>query len=126
MLTAHLHWELEQKKIDEAEVPKVDKNNWVKTMENTVLHLKLMLNYAVQCHIKVAHILPGYGAYLNLDKEMITRAPNVDSRSNLKLNQDSLDRVYLNHQCDAFKINNALVYQILSKVSTDTDAYVNM
>ena len=60
----HQHqWELEQKKTDNAEAPKVDKSNWAKTMENTVLHLKLiigmrgtLLAYVVGCHIKVAHI----------------------------------------------------------------------
>ena len=35
-------WELKQKKTD-TEVPKVDKNNWAKTMENIVLHLNLEL-----------------------------------------------------------------------------------
>ena len=45
---------------------------------------------------------------------------------NLKFSQDLLDRVYLDHQCDAFKINNALVYQILWKMITNTDAYVYM
>ena len=27
---------------DDLEVPHVDKNNWLKTIENTVLHLKFM------------------------------------------------------------------------------------
>ena len=64
----------------------VDKNNSEKTMENIVLHFKLLrgmrgtpLVYVVWHHVKVAHILPGYGAYLNLDDEMIPRAPIVDS-----------------------------------------------
>ena len=35
-------WELGQKKSDDFEVPKVDKNNWVKPMENIVFHLKLV------------------------------------------------------------------------------------
>ena len=62
-------------------------------MENIVLHHKLarevrgtQLDYVVWCHIKIAHISPGYGANLNLDQEMIARAPIVDSRSNLKMN----------------------------------------
>ena len=62
-------WELKQKKTDDAEAPKVDKNNWAKTVENIVLHLKLirgilgtLLAYVVQRHIKVAHKSPGYGA----------------------------------------------------------------
>ena len=36
------HWELEQKKTDDLEVTKVDKSNWVKTIENIVFHLNLM------------------------------------------------------------------------------------
>ena len=100
-------------------------------MGNIVLHLKLvrgmkgtLLANLVWCHVKVAHISPGYNAYLNLDEEMIARAPIVDTWSNLNMNQESLDNVYLHYQCDAFKINNALAYQILSKVFTDTVAYV--
>ena len=123
-------WELKQKKTNDTEEPKFDKNNWVKTVENIVLHLKLIrgmrgvpLAYVVQHHIKVAHILPGYSAYLNLNKEVVARAPIVDSRLNLKLNQENLDKAYL-HQCDTFKINNALVYQILSKMFMNKDAYV--
>ena len=98
------HWELGQKKTDDTEVPKVDNNNWAKTMDNIVLHLKLisgmrgaMLAYVVWYHIKVTHFLPGYGAYLNLDAKMIARAPIVNSRLNLKLNQETLDRAYLDH-----------------------------
>ena len=34
--------ELKQKKSDYLKVPKVDKNNWARTMENIVLHLKLI------------------------------------------------------------------------------------
>ena len=69
--------ELEQKKTDDAKVPKVDKNNWAKTMENIALHLKLIrgmrgipLTYVFTCHVNVAHISLGYGAYLNLDSKM--------------------------------------------------------
>ena len=92
MLQYQHQWELEQKKTNNAEAPKVDKNNWAKIMENIVLHLKLIRGmkgtpsaYVVQCHIEVAHILPGYGGYLNLDKKMITRIPRVDEELNLKL-----------------------------------------
>ena len=35
-------WELEQIKTDDLESPKVVKNNWAKTMENIVVHLKLI------------------------------------------------------------------------------------
>ena len=100
-------------------------------MENIVLHLKhvrgvrvVLLAYVVQHHIMVAHISPGYGAYLNLGKEMIVIAPFVDGKLNLKLNQESLDRVYLDYKCDTFKIDNALVYQILSKVLKEINKYV--
>ena len=83
-------------------------------MEYIVLHLKLMRSmmgtpvaYVVQ-HIKVVYIPPQYGAYLNLDEDMITRAPIVDAKTNLKLSQESLDRVYLDHQVGTFKIDNVL------------------
>ena len=64
------------------------------------------------------------GAYMNLDKEMIAKAPIIDARLNLKMTQEILDRAYLSYQIDTLKINNALVYQILSKVFTDMDAYI--
>ena len=99
-------------------------------MKNIVLHLKLMrgmtripLAYVVRHHVKVAHILPGYGDYLDLD-DMINRAPIVNSKSNLRLTQETLDRAHLSHQVDTFKINNAMVYQILSKVFIDMDPFV--
>ena len=126
-------WELEQKKTEDLEQPKVDKNNWANTMKNTVLHLRLvigmrgtLLAYVVWYHVKVAHIYPGYDAYLNLNKEMITRAPIVDAKLNLRLSQDSLDRGYLKDQVDTFKIDNALVFQILAMVFTDRHACVYM
>ena len=129
----HQHqWELEQKKTDGLKVPKVTKDNLANTVENIVLYLKLMrgvrgtpLVYVVWHHIKVAHILPEYSAYLNLDKEMIARAHIVDAKLNLKMTEECLDRVYLSHQCDT-KIDNTLVYCILLKVFTDMDAYVNV
>ena len=55
---------------------------------------------------------------------MITRAPIINTRTNLKLNQESLDRVYLDHQVDTFKVDDDMVYQILSKTFTDTNTYV--
>ena len=103
----------------------------MKIMENVVLHLKLvsgmrgaLVTYVVWCNVNIAHIMPGYGAYLNLDEEMIARSSIIDAKSNLKMTQEMLDRAYLSHQVDTFKIYNALVYQILSKVFTDMDAYV--
>ena len=64
----------------------------MKMMESIVLHLKLvrgvrgaLLAYVVWVQVKVVHILPGYGAYLNLDKEMIIRAPTVDPKLKLKV-----------------------------------------
>ena len=81
-------------------------------MENMVLHLKLVrgmrgtpLAYVAWCHIKVAHISSGYGAYLNLDKEMIAGAHIINTKSNLKMTQKTLDRTYLSHQVDIFKID---------------------
>ena len=84
------------------------------------------LTHVVWHHIKVAHIPSGHDAYLNLDKEMIARVPIVNEQSNFKLTSDVLDRAYPDYQCDKFTVNNALVYQILSKVFTDMDAYVYM
>ena len=63
-----------------------------------------------------SHISPEYGAYLNLDVKMIARVPIIDSKMNLKLSQESLHRVYLDHQCGIFKIDNALMYKILLKL----------
>ena len=64
-------------------------------MENIVLHLKLvrgmrgaLLSYVVKHHIKVAHMSSGCSAYLNLDKEMKTRAPIVNARTNRQLSQE--------------------------------------
>ena len=37
----------------------------------------ILLAYLVQCHVKVAHILPEYSACLNFYKEMITRAQSL-------------------------------------------------
>ena len=86
-------------------------------MGNIVLHLKLirgmqgtLLAYVVQNHVKVAHISPGYGAFLKLDNEMIARAPIINAKMNLKLSQNSLVRIYQDYQCDTFNINNASVY----------------
>ena len=71
-------------------------------MENIVLWLKLMrgvsdppLVYVVRQPVKVAHILHGYSAYLNLDDKMIVRAPIVNAMSNIKQTQDCLSRVYV-------------------------------
>ena len=49
-------------------------------MEDIVLYLKLMRKVrgvSLAYHIKVAHIFPGYSAYLNLDEEMMARAPQL-------------------------------------------------
>ena len=83
-------------------------------LSGKISRLKLWTNHS--------NISPGYGTYLNIDDEMVNRAPIVDRKSILKLSWDSLDRVYLEYQCDIFKINNALVYQILLKMITDKDA----
>ena len=66
----------------------MDKNNWAKTMERIVLHLKLVLGvplaYVVQCHIKFPHVMPRYDFFLNLDEDMIARAPIVDETLHIK------------------------------------------
>ena len=80
----------------------------------------------VWCHIKVAHIPPGNDAYLNLNKEMIARVPIVNGKSNFKLTQYVLDRAYPDYQCNTLKMNNALVYQMLSKIFMNTDTYILM
>ena len=107
---------MEQKKTDDLEVLNVDKNIWAKTMENIILHLKLLrgvrgvlLAYAVRQNIKIAHISSGHVSYLNLDKDMI-------AKSNPNQTMECLDKAYASLQCDTFKINNALVYHILSKI----------
>ena len=48
----------------------------------------------------------------------------MDASSNLRLSQDSLERVYVDHQADTFNVDNAMVYQIFSKMFTDMDAFV--
>ena len=65
-------------------------------MENIVLHLKFvrsmrgaLLSHVVQHHMKVAHISLGYGAYLDLDEEIIARAPIANSKLNLMLSGNS-------------------------------------
>ena len=72
-------------------------------------HLKLvrgvrgaLLAYVVWCHVKEALMLSRYGASLNLDKEVITRAPIINGKSNFMINQNSLHIVYLD-QCIFFQ-----------------------
>ena len=100
-------------------------------MENIVMYLKLvrgmrgaLLAYVVWHHVKVAHISPGSGTYLDLDKDMINRAPIVNAKSNLRLGQDSMDRIYMDYQTDTFKVENAMVYQVFTKMFIDTDIFV--
>ena len=103
-------------------------------MESIVMYLNLVrgmrkapMAYVVQCHIKVANIPLGSGAYLNLDTEMIIRATIVDASSKLNLSQDSINRVYLDHHANTFKVdNNTIVDLILSNMFTDMDAFVYM
>ena len=89
-------WELEQKKTDNLEVTKVEKSNCAKTMEVIVLHLKIVRGLrGVQSAYVVRQHLKEYDGYLKLDDEMIAIAPIVDSTSNLKMTQDSLDTAYV-------------------------------
>ena len=62
--------------------------------------------------------------YLNLDKEMIARAPILGTKPNLKMTKNGLDRANVDCQCDSFKLNNILVYHILSKIFIDKEMYV--
>ena len=62
-------------------LPKVDKNNWAKTMENILLYLKLvrgvrrvLLANVVPVHVKVSHFLNESDKYLNFDMEMNVRS----------------------------------------------------
>ena len=55
---------------------------------------------------------------------MIARSPIVDAKSNLMMAQDGLDRAYISWQCDTFKIDNACMYHIPSKIFMDMDAHV--
>ena len=70
-------------------------------MEKIVLSLKfirgvrgVLLASVVWYHIKGAHNSPGYGDCLNLDKEMIARAPIVGEKLNFRFTQKALDRAY--------------------------------
>ena len=83
-----------------------------------------LLAYVVHCHVKVAHIPPESGTYLNLDEEMIARVSIFDTMSNLRSKQDSLDKFYVDHQTDTFKVDNAMMYQMFSKMFTGTNAFV--
>ena len=110
-------WELEQNKLDTTKASKVDKNSWAKSMDNIVLHLKLMrlmsvflLAYVVRCHIKVTSIPPGHDAYINLDENMFNAAPIFDAKLNLRMTQITLVRVYINFQCNIIKCGNALIH----------------
>ena len=40
------------------------------------------------------------------------------------MTQDGLDRAYVDWQCNTFKMDNTLVYHILSMIFIDTDVYV--
>ena len=68
---------------------KANKNDGAKTMENIVLHFKLVrgvgvgsLAYVIRENIKVTYISPGYHSYLKLNKEIIARAPIVSKKFN--------------------------------------------
>ena len=85
-------------------MPKVYKNNLAKTLESIVLKFKLgrgvrggQLACVVQSHIKVPHVLPGYGAFLNIDYEMVGRTFIVNETSSIRFTQDTLDCIYFYH-----------------------------
>ena len=58
---------------------------------------------------------------------MIARASIVHELSNLHKSKECFDRVYVRWQCDTFKIDNVLVYHILSKnfIGINTYVYLN-
>ena len=132
LLVYQHQWE-EQKKTDNLDVPKVDKNDWSKTMENVVLYLKIMrgvrgvlLAWVVRQHVKVTHISSWYSVNQNLGEKMIARAPITDTQLTLKLTWYCLDGAYVSCLCDTFKINNSLAHHILSKIFTSMGTYVYM
>ena len=94
---------LEQKKTYDTEALKVHTNKFAKNYGEHSSALQACQRYeggAELCGLgqhKVAHILLGHDSSLNFEKEVMTRTPIVDSRSNLKMNQDSLNRAYLSH-----------------------------
>ena len=110
---------LKQKMVNDIQLAQVNKNNWMKIMKAIVLHLRLVMGVQginVLCSQKlhqVAYISTGYSTYLNLDEQMIARAPLIDMKLNLKMIQEGLDRAYFSWQCSTFKVNNAFVNHIL-------------
>ena len=77
-------WELDWKITNNAEVPKVNKDDWdgkygvhssaSLVQEEVVVRGTLLAYMAWHC-VKVANILTWYLAYLSLDQDMIARAP---------------------------------------------------
>ena len=61
---------------------------------------------------------------MNLDEEMIDRAPIVHAMLNLKMTKHYLDIVSVSWQSDTYKIDNTSMHHILSKIFMDTDIYV--
>ena len=74
---------------------KVDLTIRAKTLERTVLHVKLIkgvqgvpLVYKVLNIIKMSHFHPRSAVFLNLDKKTIARVPIVDALLNLWQTQE--------------------------------------
>ena len=73
--------------------------------------------------VYVVHNSPESDTHLNLDEEIIARVCIVDARSTLKMAQHGLHN-YVDWQCDAFNIDNTLVYHNILKIFMDMDAFV--
>ena len=73
----------------------------MKTMGAIVLHFELkgdvgfLLAYLIKQHDNIACISSDYSIYLNHDEDMIAKAPIIDTRPDLMMTQNSLDRVFL-------------------------------
>ena len=84
------------------------------------------MEYMVSCNVKVSHFPNESVKYLNFDGEVITRAPIVNKILNSRHSEVSLDKFYYLYEVHIFKIDNALVSQILFKIFIEMDAFVYM
>ena len=50
----------------------------------------------------------------------------IDATSNLKMIQDGFKRASVDWQYDKCKVDNALVYHILSNISKEADAFIQV
>ena len=133
LLTAYLYLEVPASLLAGSEenrwywCPKVESYG-MKTTEKIVLHLKLvrvmgvLLAYVIWCHVKVAHISPEYGAYLNLTMKWLPEPPLPTRGQTYNYTRTAQIESILTTNV-IHKSGNALVCQILLKVFTDMDAH---